>query len=275
VRILMHTMACPDRDVAGALTLAHDLGLDGIELICQDGYRCAISPRIAIDDVRALAASAQAIGSAIGALTPYAKGMNSKDADARAQALRELDHCLSVAAEVGASVIRVFGGLDVPADDHAAALQRMGETLRKLGDRAQGLGVSLCVENHMDTMATTAATTMEIVNAIGHPAFGVIYDQGNLDFMRAEAFPAAFDLQKSAIRHVHVKDFFWDTDGARKAALVGEGIVPWPAILAALSKIRYGGYLTLEYERRWFPDELPEAAIGCAKARDYLRSLPT
>ena len=37
MRILMHTMACPDRDVAGALTLAHDLGLDGIELICQDG----------------------------------------------------------------------------------------------------------------------------------------------------------------------------------------------------------------------------------------------
>jgi L-ribulose-5-phosphate 3-epimerase len=273
VRLLLHSMACPDRDPVGALALAHDLELDGVELIVQDGYRCGISPVIAMNEVRALARSARTIGSPIKALTPYTKGMNSKDPDARARALRELDHCLSVAAELGAVVVRIFGGFDVPAEDHAPALRRMGETLRQLGDRAQGLGVSLCIENHMDTMATSAGATMDILRAIDHPAYGVLYDQANLDFMRAEAFPAGFDLQKDAIKHVHVKDFRWDQNGVRKAALVGEGIVPWSAILAALATIPYSGYFTLEYERRWHPDQLPDAAIGCARTRDYLRSL--
>ena len=35
----------------------------------------------------------------------------------------------------------------------------------------------------------------------------------------------------------------------------------------------YNGWLSLEYERRWHPDDIPDASIGMKKSADYLHSL--
>ena len=39
-----------------------------------------------------------------------------------------------------------------------------------------------------------------------------------------------------------------------------------------LSDSGYDGWLSLEYERRWYPEQLPDAAIGMKKSAEYLRS---
>jgi sugar phosphate isomerase/epimerase len=57
------------------------------------------------------------------------------------------------------------------------------------------------------------------------------------------------------------------------ATPVGDGIIPWPAIIAALSRDGYRGCLSLEYERRWFPDQLPPAELGLARSRDALQAM--
>ena len=272
MRILMHSMACPDRDPEGALALADELGLDGVELICQAGYRCALPPEATFADARRLAARAAAVGTKILALTPYAKGMNAVDADARRQAVAELSHVIALAADLGCEVVRIFAGAQVPLEDVDAALARMVEPCRQLGDIAARQGIALCLENHMDTMALSAGLTMRVLRAIDHPAFGILYDQANLDFMQAEAFPEGYALQ-GPIRHVHVKDFRFDEAGGRQAVPVGDGLVPWPSIVGALMRDGYRGCLSLEYERRWFPDQLPPAEEGLARSRDALGAL--
>ena len=273
MKILMHTMACPDHTPFGALELAQTLELDGIELVCQPGYACGIDPSAPLADARSLATEARRIGTNIHALTPYSKGLNSPDVEFRQAAMAELDHCLSLASELGASIVRIFAGAKVAPEDKSAALRRFIESSQKLGDKALSLGLDLCIENHMDTMALSAAETVEVVEATAHPAFGIVYDQGNLDFMRAEAFPLGLELQRPMIRHVHVKDFRWESDGRRTAAVVGAGILPWNLILRSLDSSGYNRFLTLEFERRWFPDQLPIAAIGVAQSRDVLRTL--
>jgi L-ribulose-5-phosphate 3-epimerase len=272
MRILMHSMACPDRDPEGALALVEELGLDGMELICQSGYRCALPPDATLADARRLAAQAGAIGTKISALTPYAKGMNAVDADARRQAVAELSHVIALAAELGCEVVRIFAGTEVPPGDFDAALARMVEPCRQLGDVAARQGIALCLENHMDTMALSASLTMRVLRAIDHPAFGILYDQANLDFMKAEAFPEGYAMQRP-ICHVHVKDFRRDDAGERQAVPVGDGLVPWPDIIGALARDGYRGCLCLEYERRWFPDQLPPADEGLARSRDSLRAM--
>lgn len=272
MRILMHSMACPDRDPEGALVLARELGVDGVELICQPGYRCAIPPDATLQEARRLAAQARVIGTPILALTPYAKGMNAADAEARAEAVAELSHVIALAAELGCEVVRLFAGAEVPPEDVETALTRMAGPCRQLGDVASRHGIALCLENHMDTMALSAALTMRALRAIDHPAFGILYDQANLDVMQAEAFPEGYSLQRP-VRHVHVKDFRWDEAGERRAMPVGDGIVPWPAIIAALTRDGYRGCLSLEYERRWFPDQLPPAEEGLARSRDAVRAM--
>jgi len=89
---------------------------------------------------------------------------------------------------------------------------------------------------------------------------------------------------------VHVKDFIFkeNVDRVFRASHVmkadesertvmskipGEGILPWPEIIRMLKTHNYNGYLSLEYERRWHPNDLPPAADGMKKGLLYLRSL--
>ena len=113
----------------------------------------------------------------------------------------------------------------------------------------------------MDTMATSAEMTMAIVRAVDLPNVGVLYDQANLAFMNSEVFEMAIALQGPRIQHVHVKDFYW-RGTERIAAVLGQGIMPWEMIIASLNDLGYEGFYSLEYERRWFPDQLPPPAVG-------------
>ena len=71
---------------------------------------------------------------------------------------------------------------------------------------ADAQGVVLCVENHFSTMTVSAADTVSLVEKVGSPGVGILYDQANLAFTRREPYPEAIALQAEWIRHVHVKD---------------------------------------------------------------------
>ena len=53
----------------------------------------------------------------------------------------------------------------------------------------------------------------------------------------------------------------------------GQGIIPWPEILRILAAQGFSGWLSLEYERRWYPHDLPPAADGMRQGREYLQGL--
>lgn len=270
--ILLHSMATPELDPAGLLALTADLGLDGIELVVQHGYRCALPPDAPLAAAATLRDQAGALGLSVGGLVPYAKGQNHPDPCVRRAAVAELAHAVRLAAAAGAPVVRVFAGEAVAEQDWNRARDDLADALRELSGIAADTGVTLAVENHMDTMATTAARTMEIVRAVGHPATGVLFDPANLVLMQAEPPLDALAIQAAAIRHVHVKDMAW-VGGQRRAALPGAGVVPWPDLVATLRAQGYAGAWSLEYEARWFPDELPPARSGAAAAVAYLRNL--
>ena len=140
-------------------------------------------------------------------------------------------------------------------------------------------------------MTQSAAQTARLVREVDHPAVRVLYDQANLTFTHDEPYEEALRIQGDLIGHVHVKDLvFTDPDApfqasetARVAAseravrsrVVGDGIVPWGRILSALTALGYDDVLTLEYEYRWHPQDLPEPAVGFAQAAATLRTLLT
>ena len=46
-----------------------------------------------------------------------------------------------------------------------------------------------------------------------------------------------------------------------------------PEILRAVKARGYDGWLSLEYERRWHPDDIPDASIGMKRSLEYLRGI--
>jgi sugar phosphate isomerase/epimerase len=161
--------------------------------------------------------------------------------------------------------------------------------MRTLGDIAMKSGVTLIIENHFNTMTLTAAQTTDVLKEISHPAVGALYDQANLAFTLAEGYEEAIELQKDFIRYVHVKDLVFKDDKPEFNAfsvshphenerntiskVVGEGVIKWPEIIRSLERIGYDGWLSLEYERRWYPDQLPDASLGMKKGAKYLRDI--
>jgi sugar phosphate isomerase/epimerase len=138
-------------------------------------------------------------------------------------------------------------------------------------------------------MTQTAADTARLVSEVDSPAVRVLYDQANLTFTHDETWQEAFAVQGELVGHVHVKDLvfkdpeapFRASDTARvkaeeravRSRVVGTGILPWPAILAELVHRGYDDVLSLEYEYRWHPQDLPDPAIGFKDSALALRRM--
>ena len=284
-----HTLGTPGRDLAEALALFRTAGLDAAEVIYQDDYPAAIRPSDRKSAQQA-ATSAAAEGVPIVALTPYTTDINSVDTRTWQHGIDEFRGCIEAAHVVGARRVRVYAGSWQPdRPDHADHWDQLRTALSVLASEAEKANVVLCVENHFGTMTQTAADTARLVREVKSPAVRVLYDQANLTFTHDEDWPEAFAVQGDLIGHVHVKDLvfkdpnapFRASDTARvkaeeravRSRVIGTGIVPWPDIIEELVRRGYDDVLTLEYEYRWHPQDLPEPAIGFKDSAAAIRSI--
>lgn len=289
MRIAGHTLGTPEQTVPEALALFATAGLDAAEVIYQDGYRSGLPLRDQRSAEQARRASDDT-GIPIIGMTPYTTGINALDQDEWRTAVDEFRGAIEIAHIVGADRLRVYAGSWQPGDrDHAAHWSRLVAALATLAPQASDAGIRLCVENHFGTMTQSAAETARLVREVNHPAVRVLYDQANLTFTHDEPYEDALRIQGDLVGHVHVKDLvFTDPDApfqasetARVAAsertvrsrVVGDGIVPWGPILSALSTLGYNDVLTLEYEYRWHPQDLPEPVVGFTRSAATLRAI--
>jgi sugar phosphate isomerase/epimerase len=289
MRLAGHTLGTPEHTVPEALALFAAAGLDAAEVIYQDDYRSGLPLRDRRSAEQARRASDDA-GVPIVGLTPYTTGVNALDDGQWREAVDEFRGAIEIAQIVGADRLRVYAGSWHPGDqDHAKHWDRLVEALRTLAPEASAAGVRLCVENHFGTMTQSAAETARLVREVDHHAVRVLYDQANLTFAHDESYEEALRIQGDLVGHVHVKDLvftdpdapFRATETARVSAseravrsrVVGEGVVPWTDILSDLAALGYDDVLSIEYEYRWHPTDLPDPTIGFTRAALVLRDI--
>lgn len=283
-------MGTPEYTVEQALTLFRDIGLDGAELVVQDGYRCAIPQQAEQHELEKIRNTADRLGLKIIALTPYYSRFNDLEAGVREAEIQGIRRVIEYAGVLGAKYIRIYAGNYAQTDTDPDGKKRacLVDSMRRLGEEAQRAGVTLVMENHFNTMTVSAADSISVAQEINHPAVGILYDQANLTFTGNEPWERALELQFTEIRYTHVKDLVFRGENTKFTSsdvshpkeeernvttkIVGEGVIPWPAILQALKDRGYEGWLSLEYERRWHPQDIPDARIGMKRSADYLRS---
>ncbi len=146
-----------------------------------------------------------------------------------------LEQSIDAAKDLGAGVILVafFGKGDLLRDgqvkqaDVDVAIQR----LKDAAPRAKDAGVILAIENTL-----SGRQNAEMLERIGHPSVRVYYDVGN-STGKGYDVPAEIRFLKERIACIHFKD---------RDRYLGEGLIQFEPIAAAIKAIGYQGWIVME-----------------------------
>ncbi len=244
-------LGCPAWPLQRFFEEALRLGYEGVELRCLDGglLTPAVDARVRGEVARLSAATG---------LPVVAVGANSRFsmADAQERAAQELDLCgmIDLAAELGAPVVRAYGG-PLPEDEpEGVVCARIAESVARVAEHAAARGVDIALETH-DGLSS-ARVAREVLARLAHPRVHALWDV--LHPTRVGETPEqVWDWIGARVRHVHLKDARRGPDGRWRAVVAGDGEVPMRRCLEVLWACGYRGWITLEWEKYWEPEIAP------------------
>jgi hexulose-6-phosphate isomerase len=250
------------------LRLAKDAGFDGIEL--NYDLENDLSPKAGTREFQAIRQMADDIGIAISGLCsflywPYS--LTSNDGSMRARGLELATKMLHAAHDLGIeNVLVVPGAVHIPwLKDHDPVPndvcdRRAKEGVRRLVPLAEKLGVYLNIENIFFNGYLLTATEMNtFVDSFKSNHVRVHFDTGNIMLFQ---FPEHWvPILGQRIKNIHFKEFTKKgTDHSLESFRpLLDGTTDWPAVVEALDKIGYHGYVTFEYFHPF--SHYPEALI--------------
>lgn len=127
-------------------------------------------------------------------------------------------------------------------------LERAGEVLLKVADKAQAAGITLALEplNRFECyLLNTLKDAATFTRRVNHPAVSVLFDTFHANIEEKDMAGAIRAYGKGVIRHVHCS--------ANDRGIPGEDHIPWPDVFSALHAIDYDGWLVLESFGRALP----------------------
>ncbi len=263
--MMSYTMAIgdwgKDCDVAELCHITSTMGIEGIDWVTTYG----VSPRevkILMDDH----------GLKTVCYT-FDVDVNFPERSARQAGVDDIKRGIDTALILGTDrVMLPFPGKDAFSREESRANIIAG--LSDAMDYAKSCGVMISTE-HFSTPNAPFIVSADMNAAIRElPDLKVTFDSGNV-LIGGENPVDGFLRSKESIVHVHFKDFaengcrFTGLDGRLyDAALIGEGIVDYPPLVAAMIDAGYDGWINIEYESGEYP-----ADKAVRKAIDYLKSI--
>jgi sugar phosphate isomerase/epimerase len=197
-----------------ACRILADIGYDGIEL----------APFTFHEDIRALDSAArteirktaenvglEVVGIHWLLVSPKGFHLTTEDAAIRAQTLEFMKELLRFCKDVGGKVL-IHGSPQQrnlePTQDRAAVEERTVEIFRQVGEEAEKLGVTFCLEaldKAQTNFINTPGEAYQMVRRVDRPGFQMMLD-ARASF--ADGMDPAQELRAciSAIKHVHLND---------------------------------------------------------------------
>jgi len=280
------------QDLDTALRVCESLGVESVELRTVEGRQLVEHDAAAVRRIRS-AIRGGGFGCAV-VDTPFLKAAPVGEAVSDAE-WATLRRGVELAIELGAGIVRVFGGARPPgaagtaprqspaaaprqspgtalatprqssaADDAAPPQTRWtADALARAIEVASGAGIRLALEIEWECAVATRAEAAEVVAAMPAGGLGIVWDPGNEARFAGAAPPAGVDAAvEQRIVHVHVKDAGANGDWTR----VGDGLVDWGAELRTLAAAGYDGLLSLETHYQLPQGGLPAATRETAAA---------
>ncbi|RME41728.1 MAG: sugar phosphate isomerase/epimerase, partial [Planctomycetota bacterium] len=166
------------------------------------------------------------------------------DPDRRRLRIDHTKRALTLARKLGApSVTTEPGGPPAETQSREEAMERFLEGLGEALDHAEREGVLLLVEPEPDLLIENAEQFLELALRIDSPAFGLNFDIGHF-FCVGDPLPETIARLAPYTRHYHVEDIA--ADRVHKHLIPGHGAIDFPAVLRAIERTDYEGWLTVE-----------------------------
>lgn len=266
MKISFSTLACPDWTLQQAVELAARSGYDGLELRFLEGedslWKLPAFQGSGLQQSRRLMSES---GLAIACLDTSCR-FDSLDAPERRKWIDEGKRMAELAAQLGAPAIRVFGDRIQPRASREETIKWISDSLNLLVKSIRASAVEVWLETHGD-FASSADVQPILADC---PEVQIIWDPACAIIERGERPLASGRALQRWIRHVHIKDLR-NQSGSWIPVLTGEGNLPLNEMGTVLEGMRYAGFLSFEWEKKWHPS-IQDAEIAVPHFANWFRS---
>lgn len=290
VRTSFSTLSCPDWSWYDLLEHGPRYGYDGVEIrLIERETDLLVRPEFRTDQLEIRRRELAEAGFCVCGLASSVRFDDPSEVE-RAKQVDIGKAYVDLAAELGASFVRVFGDklpADADAGEREQAMGNVAEGLQRLGEFAGETGPRVVIETHGDF--ADSAVAQQTLRLVDSPAVGVLWDTHHPWRFYSEEVSATFDRLRPWIRHTHWKDSVTrprhNNDKAVSEAAVaahalmsghrhadyvlfGGGEFPALECMRLLRQSGYDGWFSLEWEKMWHPEiEDPEIALPLFPAK--------
>lgn len=256
------TLGCPEWSFADIVSVASDLGYNGIELrgIQHELYAPAMEP-FAPAHIEQTMNTLKRLSLEIPCLTSACNLNDEADID-KAKAY------VDTASMIGTPYIRVLGDLN-PAPSADISLKAIVSNLEEIADYAKDKNVMPLIETNGFFAKTKSLGAM--LKSFDHPNVGILYDINHPYRFFGEEPAYTIDNLGPFIKHVHIKDSVAEGKAIRYK-MVGEGTLPVAKTIRLLQNAGYKGHYSLEWVKRW-DFTLEEPGIAFAQYKEFMDTL--
>lgn len=248
MKISFSTLACPDYSWTDIYSMAKDLGYNGIEVrgLGDDIFAVKAKP-FTEKELPKTIEKLNSLGLDIPCLS---SGCCLKFHEKHEENVAELTAYINLAAKLKTPYIRVLADLN-PAPEGEVDDEVVISELKDLSKLAAKENVTLLVETN--GVYSDTKRLRKLLDRVDSKAVGALWDMHHPYRYADEAPEQTVENLGEYIKYIHVKDSNM-VDGKPVYRLMGHGDMPIKAMLAALQKINYDGYISLEWVKRWSKD---------------------
>ena len=231
------TFSTPELSLAEVLEVAREYGYDGIEPRLDAEHAHGIE--VESTPAQRTAARQQAADAGI-AIACLATSLQYADPAKTADMLGQTHERIDLAGDVGAGVMRVFGGQLPEGVGRDQPTDLLVESLSGVASHAAERGVILCLETH-DSWCNPGHVAA-VLRRVSHSAIAVNWDIMHPVRTGEASIDQSFDTLEPWIRHLHVHD----GEGSALAP-IGQGEIDHHRALELLLAINYEGFISGEW----------------------------
>jgi len=242
IRLSTMTSVCPDWSLEEIIDGMQRHGFEGLEPRAGWGHASGLEVDMVPADRDAARAKMEDAGLTFSCVATGAK-FAAEDPEELNQSIAEADAAIDLAADLGAAVVRTFGGKR-GGGEVFWMVRRTAEAYKRVMDHAAERGVVVMMETHDEWCVS--AQVRSVVEKVNHPNLGVLWDlmhpQRHME-QPEETMRTIGHLTK----HLHAHDGKYDTENGKITTVgLGDGDLDHATPLQLLNEAGFDGFFSVE-----------------------------